>query len=55
MPKEKAVKKLQDEDRSGGLANFRKNLRPILIVPPDKKDWPAKKYVESGNALRGWT
>lgn len=51
---EEMVKKLKADDRAGGLDNFRKGLRPFLIVPPDKKDRPAEKFVKAANELRGW-
>jgi putative restriction endonuclease len=38
----------------GGLKSFLKSLRPVLILPPDKKDRPAKDYINIANALRGW-
>lgn len=52
---EPLVKRLKADDRAGGLATFRKNLRPILVIPADKKDRPAEKFVKKANALRGWT
>lgn len=51
---EAMVKKLKADARDGGLATFRKNLRPVLVIPPDKKDRPAKNFVEKANAMRGW-
>ena len=35
--------------------DFQSALRPILDLPPDKKDRPAPHFVEAANALRGWT
>jgi putative restriction endonuclease len=52
---EKMLKVLESEDRTRGVKGFRKNLRPILIMPADKKDYPAKKFIVIANALRGWT
>lgn len=51
---EKFVTKLKADDRAGGLKGFSNNLRPFLIVPADKKDHPATKFVEAANTLRGW-
>lgn len=51
---ESLVKRLKADDRAGGLAGFRKALRPILIIPPDKKDRPSEKFVKKANSLRGW-
>lgn len=51
---EAMVKKLQDDERAGGLKEFRSRLRPIITVPADKKDRPWKKFVVEANDLRGW-
>lgn len=51
---EPMLAKLKAEDRGGGLKAFRADLRPILTVPADKKDRPAKKLVALANELRGW-
>lgn len=51
---EKMIRDLEAEDRLAGLPAFRKALRALLIVPADKRDRPAKKFVEFGNTLRGW-
>lgn len=45
---------LEAEDRAGGLADFRSALRPILGLPPDKRDRPAPHFVEAANHFRGW-
>lgn len=45
---------LIDSDRGKGGKAFRSSLRPVLAVPPDKKDRPAAKFVEKANMLRGW-
>lgn len=51
---ERLVKELRASHRADGLAKFRSGLRPILVVPPNSRDRPAKRFVEAGNALRGW-
>lgn len=45
---------LRASDRIEGLKRFEKALRPMLIVPPDKRDRPAPPMVKQANALRGW-
>ncbi len=39
----------------GGLDVFRNALRPILILPPDKRDRPDSKFISTSNTLRGWS
>ena len=48
------AKELKVEDHGGGLDRFKQILRPILILPPDKKDRPAEPFVKDANKLRGW-
>ncbi|WP_157140189.1 HNH endonuclease [Roseibium aggregatum] len=48
------VKRLDAEDRAGGLKDFRDRLRPIINLPPDKKDRPKSLFVARANSLRGW-
>jgi putative restriction endonuclease len=45
---------LVNEDRGDGLRGFRKVLRPIILVPADRRDRPAARYVQKANHLRGW-
>ncbi len=52
---EPLLKKLKDDDLGGGLKEFRAGLRPIMHIPPDKKDRPSQKFVRQANELRGWT
>lgn len=49
------VRRLKDEDRAGGLKTFSDNLKPLINVPPDKKDRPAMKFVNAANTLRNWS
>lgn len=51
---ESMATKLEEDDKAGGLANFRSALRPVLGLPPDRKDRPAPHFVEAANQLRGW-
>jgi putative restriction endonuclease len=49
-----AIRSLEAEDRSGGLPEFRKALRRILIAPADRRDRPSERFVAEANRLRGW-
>ena len=48
------IQQLAAERRDGGLQAFRQALRPILALPPDRRDRPARHFVDSANELRGW-
>lgn len=45
---------LKVSGHDGGLADFTKTLRPILILPPALKDRPTASFVKQANTLRGW-
>lgn len=51
---EAMIQRLAAERRDGGLQAFRQALRPILALPPDRRDRPARHFVDSANELRGW-
>lgn len=38
----------------GGIDDFRKLLRPLLILPPDKTERPKAEFVTAVNKMRGW-
>ena len=48
------AKELKATDHGDGLERFKQFLRPILILPPDKRDRPAEPFVQDANKLRGW-
>ena len=48
------VEELRETRHDGGLDGFENTLRPILSLPPDRRDRPASRFVETANTLRGW-
>ena len=48
------VQDLKDAGHDGGLDEFRGMLRPLLILPPDKKDRPKGDFITAVNIMRGW-
>ena len=48
------VTKLRATDQAGGLDAFMNALRPILALPPDRRDRPVAQFVNMANALRRW-
>jgi putative restriction endonuclease len=51
---ELAIKGLRADGEISGLKEFRKALRPVVYVPPDKRDRPPATFVKRANTLRGW-
>ncbi|MCY4213874.1 MAG: HNH endonuclease [Gammaproteobacteria bacterium] len=45
---------LRTENLVGELERFKRELRPILWLPPDRRDRPLKRFVEMANSYRGW-
>lgn len=45
---------LVDAGLDGRLALYRKQLFPMIEVPPDRAERPAPMYIERVNAMRGW-
>jgi putative restriction endonuclease len=48
------VEILVGDDRADGLDVFKRNLRPFILTPADKRDRPARAFVDKANHLRGW-
>ena len=44
---------LQAEHRDGGMPAFRRALRPNLALPPNRRDRPARRFIDKANELRG--
>jgi putative restriction endonuclease len=51
---ERRVERLRSADLARGLREFRKALLPALILPADRRDYPAKDYIERARSLRRW-
>jgi putative restriction endonuclease len=45
---------LKEAKLVGGLAEFQSNLKPAIILPADKRDYPDPKYVAQSRKLRNW-
>ena len=48
------IHELKETGHDGGLRNFSKNIRSILILPPDRRDRPRRDFVQKANRIRGW-
>ena len=46
--------RLQSENRHGGLPEFRKNLKPVIILPSDRRDYPDRSYIARAREVRKW-
>jgi putative restriction endonuclease len=45
---------LRSENRHGGLPEFLKNLKPALILPSDRRDYPDRRYIARAREVRKW-
>ena len=45
---------LRSDNRLGGLEKFRRNLRPAILLPNDRRDYPDKNYVTKAREVRKW-
>jgi len=50
----KRVEEFRETGHDGGLDEFVEKLKPILILPPDRRDRPNSDYVGRANTVRGW-
>ena len=51
---ETQVDEFKKTGHDGGIDGFRQTLRPLLILPPDKKERPNAEFVAAVNSMRGW-
>ena len=49
-----AVADLNRLHLAGGLAAFQRNLKNAILLPADKRDYPAKQYIIESRKLRQW-
>lgn len=52
---EPMIEDLQQSGHDGGLEQFRSSVRPLLILPPDRRERPAAQFVLTANQMRGWS
>ena len=46
--------RLNSENLLGGLPEFRKNLKPAIILPSDRRDYPDRRYIARAREVRKW-
>lgn len=51
---ESALRRFAAENLVAGLAGFRTSLRPVLILPNDRRDYPPPAYIKEARAVRRW-
>ena len=49
------IDSLKADNLMGGLERFEDGLRPVILLPPDRRDRPSEHFVELANRNRGWT
>lgn len=45
---------LETKRRTSGLMEFRSNLKPALLLPADRRDYPKLEYVTQSRHIRRW-
>lgn len=45
---------LATANRGAGAGEFRANLKPAILLPADKRDYPKKQHLRRGRVARGW-
>jgi putative restriction endonuclease len=48
------TQELKDLNRHGGLAIFRESLKPAILLPADRRDYPKSDYLRRGRTARKW-
>ncbi len=48
------LESLEKEKLGGGTKEFRAGLRPLINLPPSRRDRPHPEYIAKANLLRGW-
>lgn len=46
--------KLRAEGRLDGISAFRKNLKTAILLPHDRRDYPARTYIAKARQVRKW-
>jgi putative restriction endonuclease len=54
IPNAAKFDKLKEIGFDGGMEQFVKGLRPIILVPPAVSDRPNVNFIKDANKLRGW-
>ena len=49
-----AVQQLRSLERDGGWSAFRRNLRPAILLPSDRRDYPDRRLVARARQVRNW-
>ena len=51
---EEMVKDFRKTSHDGGIDDFRRIIKPLIILPPDRRDRPNPDFVKATNQMRGW-
>ena len=46
--------RLHSGNRDGGMPAFQKNLKPAIILPHDRRDYPERRYLVKAREIRKW-
>jgi putative restriction endonuclease len=51
---EKETERLTNENRAGGLKEFKRHLKTAITLPIDKRDYPSEAYIREARIVRNW-
>ena len=49
------VERLMDANLAGGIKEFKQHLKPAIILPSDKRDYPDPAYIKRARLVRNWS
>ena len=50
----RALVELGNRKLLGGHKEFQAGLKPAILLPADKRDYPNKRFIERGREARSW-
>jgi putative restriction endonuclease len=51
---EEEAARLKSHGKSGGLNDFKKQMKTALILPNDRRDYPKASYIKKAKSVRKW-
>lgn len=48
------IERLESINLTGGIKEFKRNLKPAIILPSDRRDYPSPIYIKQARSVRKW-